>query len=162
MNKKMVIISTIVLLFDQIIKSIVQISNVHLNIIGNFIKFNYYQNTGAAWSILEGKTTTLIVVSLVMLIFVYSMSYTYDEAKIKDLSFGLLYGGIIGNLIDRVFYGFVRDFIDIKVFGYNFPVFNIADMAIVIGVIILIVSTIKGELKSGNKGFGRGKQAKNR
>lgn len=162
MNKKMVIISTIVLIFDQILKSIVQISNVHFNILGNILKFNYYQNTGAAWSILQGKTVTLIIVSILMLILVYSMSFSYDDSKMKNLSFGLLYGGIVGNLIDRIFYGFVRDFIDIRIFGYNFPIFNIADMAIVIGVIILVVSTIKGELKSGNKGVRRRMQAKNR
>lgn len=160
MNKKMVIISTIILLFDQIIKSIMQISNVHFNIIGNLLRFNYYQNTGAAWSILQGKTTILIIISIIMLIFVYSMSFSYDESKMRDISFGLLYGGIVGNLIDRVFYGYVRDFIDVNIFGYNFPVFNIADMAIVIGVIILVISTIKGELKSGNKSIRRGNKAK--
>lgn len=162
MNRKMVIISTIILLFDQVVKSIIQIGNVHFNIIGNFLRLNYYQNTGAAWSILQGKTVTLIVISIIMLILVYSMSFSYEEAKINDVSFGLLFGGIVGNLVDRIFYGFVRDFIDINIFGYNFPVFNIADMAIVIGVIILVISTIKGELKSGNKGIRRGKQAKNR
>lgn len=161
MNKKMIIISTIVLLFDQIIKSIVQIGNVHFNIISNFLSFNYYQNTGAAWSILQGKTVTLIAISIVVLILVYSMSFSYEDSKINDMTFGLLFGGIVGNLIDRIFFGFVRDFIDIKLFGYNFPVFNIADMAIVIGVIILVISTIKGELKSGNKGIRRGKQTKN-
>lgn len=161
MNKKMVIISTIILLFDQIVKSIVQLSNIHMNIIGNLLRINYYQNTGAAWSILQGKTVSLVIISLVMLILVYSMSFSYGDSKIKDMSFGLLFGGIVGNLIDRIFYGYVRDFIDIDVFGYNFPVFNIADMAIVIGVIILIILTIKGELKSGNKGTRRGKKAKN-
>lgn len=157
MNKKMVIISSIILLFDQIVKSIIQISNVHFNIISNILSFNYYQNTGAAWSILQGKTVVLIIISIVMLIFVYSMSFSYEDSKSKNISFGLLFGGIVGNLIDRIFYGYVRDFIDINIFSYNFPVFNIADMAIVIGVIMLIVSTIKGELKSGNKGIRRGK-----
>lgn len=162
MNKKMVIISTLVLLFDQVIKSIIQINNVHFNIIGKFLSINYYQNTGAAWSILQDKTVTLIVISLVILILVYSMSFSYEDSKINDMAFGLLFGGIVGNLVDRIFYGFVRDFIDINIFGYNFPVFNIADMVIVIGVIILVISTIKGELKSGNRGKGFRKQAKNR
>lgn len=157
MNKKMIIISSIILLFDQIVKSIIQISNVHFNIINNLLSFNYCQNTGAAWSILQGKTSVLIIISIVMLIFVYSMTFSYEESKTKNISFGLLFGGIVGNLIDRIFFGYVRDFIDINIFNYNFPVFNIADMAIVIGVIMLIISTIKGELKSGNKGIGRGK-----
>lgn len=160
MNKKMVIISTIILTIDQIIKSIVQINDIHVDIIRNFFSFNYYQNTGAAWSIMEGNTIVLIAISIVMLFLIYNMTFSYEETKFNNLSFGLLFGGIFGNLIDRVFYGFVRDFIDIKIFGYDFPVFNIADMAIVIGVVLLLISTLKGELKNGNNS--RRKFRKNR
>lgn len=160
MNKKMVIISTIILIIDQIIKSIIQINNIHIDIIKDLFGFNYYQNTGAAWSILEGNTLLLIIISIVMLVLIYNMTFSYEETKLNNLSFGLLFGGIFGNLVDRVFYGYVRDFIDIKIFGYNFPVFNIADMAIVVGVLLLVISTLKGELKDGNNS--RRKLRKNR
>lgn len=162
MNRKIVIIGIIALVIDQITKSLMQIYDVHFDIIKGFLSFNYLQNTGAAWSILEGKQYLLIGITIAMLILVYNMSFSYENKLLNNITFGLLFGGIIGNLFDRVLYGFVRDFIDIRIFGYNFPIFNIADMAIVIGVIILIVSTVKGELKSGNKSIRRGKQAKNR
>lgn len=147
MNRKIVIIGIIALVIDQITKSLMQIYDVHFNIINGFFSLNYIQNTGAAWSILEGKQYLLIGISIVMLILVYNMSFSYDNNRLNNITFGLLFGGIIGNLIDRVFYGIVRDFIDINIFGYDFPVFNIADMAIVFGVIILLIGTLKGELK---------------
>ena len=147
MNRKIVIIGIIALVIDQITKPLMQIYDVHFNIINGFLSLNYIQNTGAAWSILEGKQYLLIGISIVMLILVYNMSFSYDNNRLNNITFGLLFGGIIGNLIDRVFYGIVRDFIDINIFGYDFPVFNIADMAIVFGVIILLIGTIKGELK---------------
>ncbi len=87
------------------------------------------------------------------------MMYSYEENKLNDLSFGLLIGGILGNFADRIFCGFVRDFIVIKIFSYNFPVFNIADITIVVGVLLLVISTIKGEIKSGNKSRRRKKGA---
>lgn len=147
MNRKIVIIGIIALVIDQITKSLMQIYDVHFDIISNFLSFNYLQNTGAAWSILEGKQYLLIGISLVMLILVYNMSFSYENKPIYNITFGLLFGGIIGNLFDRVLYGFVRDFIDINIFGYNYPVFNIADIAIVLGVLILLVLTLKGEIK---------------
>ncbi|MBO5475248.1 MAG: signal peptidase II [Bacilli bacterium] len=147
MNRKTVIIGIIALVIDQITKSLMQIYDVHFNIINEFLRLNYIQNTGAAWSILEGKQYLLIGITILMLILVYNMSFSYDNNKLNNFTFGILFGGIIGNLFDRVLYGMVRDFIDINVFGYNFPVFNIADMLIVLGVVILLISTFKGELK---------------
>lgn len=147
MNRKIVIIGIIALVIDQITKSLMQIYDVHFNIINGFLGLNYIQNTGAAWSILEGRQYLLIGISIVMLVLVYNMSFSYDNNKLNNITFGLLFGGIIGNLIDRIFYGFVRDFIDINIFGYDFPVFNIADIAIVFGVIILLIGTLKGEIE---------------
>lgn len=147
MNRKIVIIGIIALVIDQITKSLMQIYDVHFNIINEFLRLNYIQNTGAAWSILEGKQYLLIGITILMLILVYNMSFSFDNNKLNNFTFGILFGGIIGNLFDRVLYGMVRDFIDINVFGYNFPVFNIADMLIVLGVVILLISTFKGELK---------------
>lgn len=157
MNKKIVIISTILLFIDQITKSLIQISDVHVSIIANFFRINYYENTGAAFSILEGKVPVLIIISIVMLVLIYNMTFSYEGSKSSNIAFGLLFGGVYGNLVDRVFCGFVRDFIDFKIFGYNFPVFNFADVFIVFGVILLLIVTIKGEKKNGNKSFRRGK-----
>lgn len=144
MNKKMVIIGVVILVIDQILKSIIQIYDVHVNLINNLFSINYYQNTGAAWSILEGQQVLLIVISIIMLLLVYNMSFSYQNKIINNLGFGFLIGGIIGNLIDRILFSYVRDFIDITLFNYAFPVFNVADMAIVIGVALILISTFKG------------------
>ena len=160
MNKRIVIISIIVLLLDQITKLVVQMANTSVNIISNVLYFTFSKNTGASWSILEGKVTLLIVISIVMLVIVYSLMFSYPSNRYNDTSFGLLFGGILGNLIDRIFYGYVRDFIDINIFGYHFPIFNIADMSIVIGVILLVIATVKGDVKNGT--FSRRRKFKNR
>ena len=86
----------------------------------------------------------LILISLFILVHVYNVSFSFKSEKLTNLTFGLLYGGILGNLIDRVFYGYVRDFIKIG----NHPIFNIPDIAIVIGIILLMFICIKGEFIS--------------
>lgn len=151
MNKKRAVIAIIILIIDQITKLICELYKVNMVVIKNIFSLTYVQNTGAAWSILENKLFFLIIISLIMLVFVYNLSFSFEENKLSNLSFGLLFGGIIGNLIDRVFYSYVRDFISVNIFGYEFPIFNIADMAIVIGVVILLYETIKGEIKRGNR-----------
>ena len=57
----------------------------------------------------------------------------------------MIVGGIVGNFFDRLVYGYVIDFLDFNLFGYNYPIFNLADSFIVIGIIILIISNIKKE-----------------
>lgn len=151
MNKRKMILAIVVFIIDQVLKSLVELNNINYSVIDNFFRITYYQNTGAAWSILEGQSFILIFISIIMLILVFNMMYSYEDNRFNDTAFGLLLGGIVGNLCDRVFYGMVRDFIDLRIFGYEFPVFNIADMAIVIGVIMILISTIKGDIKSGNR-----------
>ena len=68
----------------------------------------------------------------------------------EKVAFSLIVGGAIGNFVDRVFYGYVIDFIDIKIFKYDYPIFNLADSFIVIGVILLVIYTWRCE--NGNKG----------
>ena len=151
MNKKMVILSIIILAIDQIAKAIVEVSHVSMTLIKDFLYLTYVQNTGAAWSFLSGHITLIIVITIALLVFIYNMTFSYEENKFNNWAFGLLFGGIIGNFADRIFMGCVRDFIDIHIFGYHFPIFNVADMAIVIGVVMLIISTFKGEWKNGNR-----------
>ena len=64
----------------------------------------------------------------------------------KIIMYSMLFGGVVGNFIDRIFYGYVIDFIDIYIFKYNFPIFNIADIMIVCGTILLLYEMLlKGE-----------------
>ena len=78
-------------------------------------------------------------------------SYFFKKTKLNTYGFGLLLGGILGNLSDRLIFGYVKDFLDFIIFKYDFPVFNIADICIVTGVALLIISILKGEDNSGSK-----------
>lgn len=148
MNKKILIISSIVLILDQISKNLIE-AFLHLNevikIIPNFFYFTYVNNYGAAWNIFNNKTYLLIGITGIVLIVLIRYMNTFKYNNRNIISFGLLFGGITGNLIDRLFLGYVRDFLDFKIFSYNFPVFNISDTAIFIGTILLIIAIIKGE-----------------
>jgi len=95
-------------------------------------------NYGAAFGILQGYTTLLILISLVVLIICLYYYFTYKEKNVK-LALTFLISGIIGNLIDRIFLGYVRDFIDLRIW----PVFNLADSFNVIGVAFLIYLSLK-------------------
>ena len=67
---------------------------------------------------------------------------TKKEEVLTRFGLVLVFAGLLGNFIDRVFFGYVRDFIDVIIFNYNFPIFNIADMAVVIGVALIIIEII--------------------
>ena len=68
--------------------------------------------------------------------------------KHNTIAFGLVFGGLLGNLFDRIFHGYVIDYLDFKLINYNYPVFNLADTALVIGIVMLIVAIVKGEDKN--------------
>ena len=67
----------------------------------------------------------------------------------NTLAFGLLIGGILGNLLDRLIFGYVKDFLHFYIFDYSFPIFNISDIAIVIGIFLIIIAVLKGEEVNG-------------
>ncbi len=142
MNLRKVIVIIITLLIDQIAKHIAQIVDLNVVLIDNIIQLKYAQNEGAAFSILSGHSIVLIFITLAVCVIIYKLMYSYKETMMTDLAFGLLYGGIFGNLIDRIIFLYVRDFISIK----SFPIFNIADSAIVVGITLLLIITIKGEI----------------
>lgn len=145
--KKIIPISIICLLLDQLTKLFVT-NNLVLNnsytIINNFFNITLVHNDGAAWSILSGNRILLIFISLIALFIIYFLFLKNKELKkIETLIYGMLIGGIIGNLIDRILYGYVIDFFEFKIFNYNYPVFNIADCCIVIAAILLIIDVAK-------------------
>ena len=117
-----------------------------INVINGFFNITLIGNTGAAFSILSSNTLLLIIISLVVLNVLY---FCFIKGKnlndFEQLSFGLLIGGILGNLIDRVLRMQVIDYLDFNFFGFNFPVFNLADIAIVISMILIAIKVIKGD-----------------
>ena len=152
MNKKIFCVAVIALFLDQMSKFLISIFfhiGEQYRIIKNFFSFNFIENYGAAWSILSGNVDLIIIASIVALIIIYRYIYNFQTNKRNNLAFGFIIGGIFGNLIDRIFLGYVRDFLSFKLFGYNYPVFNLADSFIVIGVLLLIIAIVKGEDKNG-------------
>lgn len=150
MNRKIFIVAVISLFLDQITKILIGIFfalDERFVVIHNFFSFHFIENYGGAWSILNNKVDFLIIISILALFIVYRFMYSFKQNKRNNLAFGLILGGIVGNLIDRVFLGYVRDFLSFKLFSYQYPIFNLADTFIVIGVFLLIIAIIKGEDK---------------
>lgn len=150
MNRKIFIVAVISLFLDQITKILIGIFfalDERFVVIQNFFSFHFIENYGGAWSILNNKVDFLIIISILALFIVYRFMYSFKQNKRNNLAFGLILGGIVGNLIDRVFLGYVRDFLSFKLFSYQYPIFNLADTFIIIGVFLLIIAIIKGEDK---------------
>lgn len=148
--KKIYRVCLLGVILDQFIKIIVM-SFMELNnsvsLIPNFFKLTYVTNTGAAWSIFSGGRIFLIIAAIIVLglIYLFFIRNKYLN-HYEELYYGLITGGIIGNLLDRIFYGYVIDYLDFKIFGYNFPIFNLADILITVGAFIMIIEIIKGRV----------------
>lgn len=153
MNKNVSILGIVLIIVDQILKIVVS-SFIPLGdsieVIKDFFYISYVNNYGGAWSILNDRVIFLIIITMIVLFMLIRYMGNFKVNIRNEIAFGLLFGGIFGNLIDRVCFGYVKDFLDFKIFGYNFPVFNFADVAIFFGVILLIIAIIKGEDKNGN------------
>ena len=154
MYKKVFLISILSIIVDQISKYIIDIKlrfDEVITVINNFFYLTRTSNTGAAFSIFEGKIILFLIISIVTIVILIKYIKSFKNNIINSISFGLMIGGIVGNFIDRLYLGYVRDFIKIDIFGYNYPIFNIADSCIVIGVILLCISIIRGG-EYGSKG----------
>ena len=146
MKKKSLIIATIIIVIDQLIKILIDnLLSTSIVIIPNFFSLQKVYNTGAAWSILSNGTSILIIIAIIAFLLLLKYQNKFKINFRNTLAFGLIYGGLIGNLIDRIVYGYVIDYLRFIIFNYDFPIFNLADSAIVIGFILLILAIIKGE-----------------
>ena len=132
MKLKHYIIGIVIVIIDQLSKFLVIDKNI--SIIPNFIEFNYTQNTGGAFGI--GRINFILIISIIIIIGIIVFLIKENTKITYYIPFVLLLSGSIGNLIDRIFKGYVIDFIDINIL--DFPNFNIADISIVSGVIVLL------------------------
>lgn len=135
------LISTIVIIIDQIIKLLVESNLIEdIIIIKNFFNITYIRNYGAAFSILNGNTLFLIIVSIISLFLIYFFLIKNKKLKIiEKVIYGFLIGGLLGNLFDRIIRGYVIDYLAVKIVNYNFPIFNFADICIVLSTILLLI-----------------------
>lgn len=143
---KLYFITCIVLLIDQIVKIIVNNCMTlydEIKLIPNFFSIYYVKNTGAAFSILENNTPFLVLMTVIFIIIIHR--YLKNEknlTKLSSISFGLILGGMFGNLIDRIIHSGVIDYLSFEFFGYGFPVFNIADIGITVGVFLMLIEML--------------------
>lgn len=148
MKKGNILLIIIFVIIDLISK--VLISNYlfddSVTIINNFFNITYAKNTGVAFSFLEGNRFLIIIVTLIMVMILINYLCKNKVSNIERVAFSLIIGGATGNLIDRIVYGYVIDFFDFKIFGYDYPIFNIADSFIVIGVMILLFISINKDV----------------
>ena len=137
------VISTIAVAFDQFIKGIVNYFigiNSSIEIIKGFFSITNAHNYGAAWSILWEQREYIIAVTVVALIFVIILLFRENNfQKFKTIYYGLLIGGILGNLIDRIILGYVVDYLDFNFFGFDYPIFNLSDTFIVISILMICI-----------------------
>ena len=135
------------MIIDIVIKLIVKYNMKlyeSIKIIDKFFYITYVRNTGAAWSILSGKQIFLILFSIIVIVgIIIYLIKKKEYTRLETISYSLVLSGAVGNLIDRILYGYVIDYLNFYIFNYNFPVFNIADTCIVIGIMLLFIDMRK-------------------
>lgn len=146
------ILACFLILLDQLSKNFI-VNHFTLGeskkVIENFFSISSHRNRGAAWGILQDSRLFFLVVTI---IFIAILTYYLFKQK-NTLSsfdkgtFALIYGGAIGNFIDRLTRHEVVDFLDFRIFGYDFPIFNLADCFICVGVLFLLFKIYKEEEK---------------
>lgn len=143
----MIIYTILFLIIDILSKVIVCLSidvNKSIIMIKNFFSLTYVRNTGAAFSIFLGQRFFLIIISAII---IFTLIYYVIRHKPSNLyekiSFSMIIGGSIGNFLNRVFLGYVIDFLDFNLFGYDYPIFNLADSFIFVGVLLLLIESWK-------------------
>ncbi|MDP4105518.1 MAG: signal peptidase II [Bacillota bacterium] len=152
------LIAILVILLDQVTKWLI-VSKMafgdSIPIINNILYITSHRNRGAAWGILQGQMWLFYAITLVVIFAI--IYYIQKAAKGKwllGISLALMLGGAIGNFIDRVFRKEVVDFIHTFIFGYNFPVFNVADSSLCIGVVLLMIVMLRDERETKEKSYG--------
>ena len=145
-RQKIYQITSIFLIFDQFIKLLVNnYLNLHqeITIIPNFFSIYYVKNTGAAFSILKDSTLLLTILSVVCIIIIDDLIKKEENInKLGIISLGCILGGMFGNLIDRILHHGVIDYLSFTIFNYDFPIFNLADIGITVGVVVLAISIL--------------------
>lgn len=147
-NKLLYVVTVVSLLVDMVSKELVSrylVLSERMEIIPEFFYFTYTKNTGVAFSFLEGRMSFIVIMTFVMLIGLGVYLVTRKLDGLEMVAYGLILGGAVGNLLNRMLNGYVVDFIDVHIFSYHYPIFNLADTFIVIGVIFIFFDMIRKE-----------------
>lgn len=144
------LLSAVVIVLDQVTKYMVagnMLLYEDIPVISGFFHITYVQNTGMAWSMLSGQQLLLSLAAFAAIgVMLWYLMYRRPD-RITTISIGFMMAGAAGNLIDRLVFSYVRDFLNFYIFGYDFPVFNVADIALCLGVGLLILDAFLEERK---------------
>jgi len=154
-NRRIALVALVVLVLDQftklLVKRMLPNSEDEKILIPGFFKFVHWVNTGAAWSLFMGNNMLLAIVALVALFVLFRSRHHFDAHTVTgQLALGLIFGGIVGNLIDRLRDHFVTDFLYFYIYRRDgteigFPAFNVADSGICVGVCLIFLLSLKNE-----------------
>jgi signal peptidase II len=156
-NRRIALIALLVVALDQFTKQLVlrYLHYAHEKVvIDSFFKLVHWGNTGAAWSLFRGNNGILAGVAIVALLVLFLSRHYFDSRTLlSQVAFGLIFGGIVGNLIDRLWIGHVIDFIYFFIQRpgggeIGFPAFNVADSAICTGVGLVFLTTWLSDRKA--------------
>src|SRR5699024_2941021 len=150
------IIALVLIIIDQITKWLIVVNmeiGESITIIEGFFYILSHRNSGAAWGILQGQMIFFYIITVIVIIFViYYMQKYAKNNKTLAISLSFILGGAIGNFIDRIFRQEVVDFASFIIINYNFPIFNVADSALTIGVILVFIAMIIEERNERRRG----------
>jgi signal peptidase II len=133
----------IVVCLDQISKQFFWALGENFDVIDSFFRITLVRNSGAAFGLLQEGRLFLIVASVAASVFIMFLAERVPrEERSRRLFLGMILGGAIGNLIDRLYPGQVIDFIDVGVASYRWPVFNLADSAVTVGGMLLVLGYV--------------------
>ena len=122
-----------------------------IEIIKGFFNITHVRNYGAGFSILQNARLFLSLISIIaIIVLVYLLVTTKKKDTLTSMSYLMVLSGALGNLLDRLRQGYVVDFLDFTIFGWDYPVFNVADIFITIGCFLLIIISLKGEKDAKN------------
>ena len=140
-----IILVSVLLGLDLSLKYLVSSYLNTVNIIDNFFSLTYVLNDGAAFSLFASKTYLLILIALICLFFIiYELKNNLDD-RVISIGYSLVLAGLLGNFIDRLIDGYIIDYLSFKILGYSYPIFNLADILIVVGIVIVIIKEILKE-----------------
>jgi len=145
----LIIIALVSLSLDQITKTIVRNEIAikgTIEVIRGFFEISYSENTGAVFGSFQGRNSIFIIVSFLAIIFIFFYYSKFKESLWMKLALGFILGGALGNLADRIFFGFVTDFLRFKIWflrPFWWPNFNIADASVTIGALMLFIGMFR-------------------
>ena len=131
------------ILSKKIISALVPLNH-SIKIIPSFFSITNVHNYGIAWSMLNGHRYLIICITTIIIVVLANYLHKNNNMlKYETISYLMIIAGSLGNLYDRIIYGYVIDFLDFNIFGYNYPIFNLADTFIVLGVFLLLISMFR-------------------